>query len=91
MQLPHPSEEEVQDAIRNLVNLTVSKIWKTSDEKEPVFIVKPQEPIGRAITAICDINNAVKNLSDHKNQYVVYDNYKKTFLISEKNIFLRGI
>lgn len=52
MHPPYPSETDVQSAIKQLVNIAVHNLWDNSTDEEPTFVIKPQDPIGRAIAVI---------------------------------------
>uniref|UniRef100_A0A1I7TMU8 Rab3 GTPase-activating protein catalytic subunit n=1 Tax=Caenorhabditis tropicalis TaxID=1561998 RepID=A0A1I7TMU8_9PELO len=79
MHPPHPSETDIQNAIKQLVNIAVHNLWDGSTEEEPVFVVKPQEPIGRALAAMGKLDELTEQqlINGDRKEYIFIWNFKR--------------
>ncbi|CAO4387093.1 unnamed protein product [Caenorhabditis nigoni] len=79
MHPPHPSESEVQAAIKQLVNIAVHNLWEDSEEEEPELIVKPQDPIGRALASMGKLNELTEQqlIKGHRKEYIFIWDFKR--------------
>lgn len=72
MHPPYPSETDVQSAIKQLVNIAVHNLWDNSTDEEPTFVIKPQDPIGRAIAVIGKLDELTEQqlINGHRKEYI---------------------
>ncbi|EGT40702.1 CBN-RBG-1 protein [Caenorhabditis brenneri] len=79
MHPPHPSETEIQNAIKQLIDIAEHNVWGCSGETEPVFTVKPQDPIGRALAAMGKLDELTEKqlLNGHRKEYIFIWNFKR--------------
>ncbi|CAI2358221.1 unnamed protein product [Caenorhabditis sp. 36 PRJEB53466] len=79
MHPPHPTQDEIRDAVKKLVNLAVWKIWEESNGRQKIFIVKPQDSIGRALAVIGDFDKLTEKQLIHgdRKEYIFTWNLKR--------------
>lgn len=79
MHPPHPSEIEIHGAIKQLVNIAVHNLWEDSTEDEPMLVVKPQDPIGRALAAMGKIDELTEQqlINPHRKEYIFIWDFKR--------------
>uniref|UniRef100_A0A8R1I284 Rab3 GTPase-activating protein catalytic subunit n=1 Tax=Caenorhabditis japonica TaxID=281687 RepID=A0A8R1I284_CAEJA len=72
MEPPLPSNEDIRKAVKSLVNKTVANIWENSGLTETDYIVKPQEPIGRALAVLCQVDKITEKqlLNSERKEYI---------------------